>query len=182
LWHIGAGTEDVFLLPRSALRAGDRPVAWSAEGAARAVRQWWLDGAARMQLMLVLMRFGAFDLGDEEAQRRRLARLLESGVLAALRRPHEPLPQSASDPDDPHGGGGGGGGGTRPEEKTWVEVELVTTDGQPVANRRVRLELPDGSTVERTTDSQGLCRADGIDPGNCKVTLLDVDQVAWRPA
>jgi hypothetical protein len=180
LWHIGTGAEDYFLLPRGALRANDRPIEWSEDGAQRAVASWWLDGVARMQLLMILMRFGAFDLGDEAAQRRRLAQLLQSGVLVALRRAHDPLPQTESDDDDDDDHGGGTG--PRPPEKTWIEVELVTAAGQPFANRRVRLELPDGTTVERTTDAQGLCRADGIDPGTCKVTLLDVDKVAWRPA
>lgn len=179
LWHIGTGTEDWFLLPRGELREGDRPVAWSDEGAQRAVAAWWLDGFARMKLAMVLLRFGAFDLVDEAAQRRRLARLLVSGTLVALRRAHDPLPQTQTDDDDDDPVGPVR---PRPEEKTWIEVELVTPEGQPLANRRVRIELTDGSTVERTTDAQGLCRADGIDPGTCKVTLVDVDKVAWRPA
>lgn len=180
LWHIGTGTEDYFLLARGALREGDRPIEWTEDSAQRAVATWWLDGVARMQLFLILMNFGAFDLGDELAQRQRLARLLQSGVLVALRRPHDPLPQTESDDDDDDDNGGGGG--PRPQEKTWIEVELVSAAGLAFANRRVKIELPDGSSVERTTDAQGLCRADGIDPGTCKVTLLDIDKVAWRPA
>ncbi len=180
LWHIGTGTGDYFLLPRGSLRATDHPVEWTEDSAQRAVASWWLDGVARMQLLMVLMRFGAFDLGDEAAQRQRLARLLQSGVLVALRRPHDPLPQTESDDDDDDDHGGGNG--PRPQEKTWIEVQLLTDAGQAFANRRVKIELPDGTAVERTTDAQGLCRADGIDPGTCKVTLLDVDKVAWRPA
>lgn len=179
LWHIGTGTGDYFLLPRGALRATDHPIEWTDDSARRAVATWWLDGVARMQLLMILLRFGAFDLGDEAAQRRRLERLLLSGGLVALRRAHDPLPQTESDDDDDDHGGGTG---PRPEPKTWIEVELVTSAGQAFANRRVRIELPDGSAVERTTDAQGLCRVDGIDPGACRVTLLDVDRSAWRPA
>lgn len=178
VWRIARGTEDFTLLRRGDLRAGEAPVGWTEASARAAVRAWWLDGAARMQLTLLLLTLGAFDTGDEDAALRRLARLLESGVIVALRRPYEPLPQTASDPgDDPPPA-------PRPrpeEEKTWIEVQLLTPEGQPVANRRVRIELPDGSAVERTTDREGLCRADGIDPGTCKVTLVDVDKAAWRP-
>lgn len=178
VWRIAGGTEDLTLLRRGDLRAGETPIAWTDDAAPRAVARWWQDGAARLQLMLILMAHGAFETGDEDAARRRLARLIESGVLVVLRRPYEPLPQSESDdPDGPHVDPNR----PRPEQKTWIEVQLLTAEGQPVANRRVRIELPDGSSVERTTDREGLCRADGIDPGTCKVTLLDVDKAAWRP-
>lgn len=178
-WLIGRGTEDYLLVHPSDLRAGERPVQWSEGAAAQAIRTWWLDGAARLQLTLVLMSHGGFDLSDTEASLKKLARLLESGVLVAVRVPYQPLPQSQTDPNvDPP---------LPPPlpppepERTWIEVQLFTQDNQPVASRRVRIELPDGSLIERTTDAEGLCRADGIDPGTCKVTLLDLDQAAWRP-
>lgn len=178
VWRIARGTEDLTLLRSSDLRADEAPVSWGEGAAHRAVSAWWLDGGARLQLTMIAMAFGAFDLGDEAAVRARLARLIESGVVAVLRRPYEPLPQTERpDPNGPQPGGGG----ARPEEKTWIEVQLLTPEGQPVVNRRVRIELPDRSVIERTTDAQGLCRADGIDPGTCKVTLLDVDRAAWRP-
>lgn len=176
-WRIGRGTEDYFLIRRGDLRAGERPVEWGDGAAERALRRWWIDGDARLQLTLLLMSLGGFDPGDADASIKRLARLVDSGVVVALRVPYVPLPQTQTDPNvDPPPP-------PRPPEveKTWIEVQLFTPDNEPVAGRRVRIELPDGSVVERSTDASGLCRADGIDPGTCKVTLVDVDQAAWRP-
>jgi type VI secretion system secreted protein VgrG len=63
-----------------------------------------------------------------------------------------------------------------PEKKSWIEIELLDEEGEPVPGERYRITLPDGSTVEGTLDQNGFARVDGIDPGNCEVSFPDLDQ------
>jgi type VI secretion system secreted protein VgrG len=73
-----------------------------------------------------------------------------------------------------------------PEEKarktSWIEIELVDEDKQPVPGERYRIELADGSTAEGTLDEKGFARVEGIEPGSCKITFPNLDQDAWEKA
>lgn len=67
----------------------------------------------------------------------------------------------------------------------WVELELVGEDGTGLADHRYVLTLPDGSTREGKTDSDGLARIEGIaakDGDTCSLTFPDLDRAAWEPA
>jgi len=66
------------------------------------------------------------------------------------------------------------------QTKSWVEIELLDQEGQPVGSEPYRIELPDGSVSEGSTDDLGRARVDGIDPGNCKITFPSLDQSSWR--
>jgi len=69
------------------------------------------------------------------------------------------------------------------EEKTWIEIELVDEEGNPIAGERYQITLPDGTTVATgTTNSKGLARVSGIDPGTCKITFPNFDKDAWEKA
>jgi hypothetical protein len=61
-------------------------------------------------------------------------------------------------------------------QPTWVEIQLLDSEGKPVPNARYRLELPDGSVLEGQLDENGLAGVDGIDPGNCDLTFPDFGQ------
>lgn len=67
------------------------------------------------------------------------------------------------------------------ETTSWVEIELVDEDGNPVAGENYLLELPDGSVKEGVLDSNGQVRVDGIDPGTCKISFPNMDANEWRP-
>ena len=64
--------------------------------------------------------------------------------------------------------------------KTWIEVELLDSDGQPVPNEPYRVHLPDGSTQEGSTDGQGIARLSGIDPGTCQISFPALDGGGWK--
>lgn len=68
-----------------------------------------------------------------------------------------------------------------PEEKHWLEIELVDDDGKPVANELYFVELPDGSTLSGTTDANGRARVEGIDPGSAQVSFPNLDKKAYEP-
>jgi len=66
------------------------------------------------------------------------------------------------------------------EKKSWVEIELVDEEGNPVPGEKYRIELPDGKIAEGTLDEKGFARVSGIDPGTCKVTFPRLDKDAWE--
>jgi len=66
------------------------------------------------------------------------------------------------------------------EEKSWIEIELVDENDQPVAGETYQIELPDGSIATGRTDEKGLARVSGIDPGTCKITFTNLDKDAWE--
>jgi len=66
------------------------------------------------------------------------------------------------------------------EKKSWIEIELLDEDDQPVAGERYQIRLPDGTTVAGTTDSKGLARITRIEPGTCQITFPDLDKDAWE--
>ena len=68
------------------------------------------------------------------------------------------------------------------DKKSWIEIELVDTFGQPAPGEAYRVMLPDGSTIaEGNLDEKGRARVDHIDPGTCKVTFPRLDKAAWKP-
>jgi uncharacterized Zn-binding protein involved in type VI secretion len=66
--------------------------------------------------------------------------------------------------------------------KAWIEVEVIDLNGAPLPYRHVT--VTDAGGTERTTfsDAKGMIRIDGITPGDCKITLPDLDQSSWKPA
>jgi len=68
-----------------------------------------------------------------------------------------------------------------PAKKSWIEIELVDDENEPVPGERYRITLPDGETAaEGTLDDKGFARVEGIDPGTCKVTFPELDKDAWN--
>lgn len=68
-------------------------------------------------------------------------------------------------------------------KKSWIEIELVDEQQQPVPGEKYRVTLPDGRTVaEGTLDEKGFARLEGIDPGTCKITFPELDREAWKRA
>jgi hypothetical protein len=65
------------------------------------------------------------------------------------------------------------------EEKSWIGIELVDEDDNPIASERNRIALPDGETIDGgTTDSNGVARGRGIDPGTCQITFPNLNKDA----
>lgn len=66
--------------------------------------------------------------------------------------------------------------------KTWVEIELVDDAQKPVAHRRYRVKVPEGTVYEGSLDAQGRARISGIDPGSCEITFPEIDAREWASA
>lgn len=62
----------------------------------------------------------------------------------------------------------------------WIEVVIEDEAGEPLANVRYVLTLPDGSRREGRTNRQGLLRYDRIASGTCTLSLPDHDAELWE--
>ncbi len=73
-----------------------------------------------------------------------------------------------------------------PEDKekktTWIEIELVDRDGNPIPSEPYRIEDPEGRIVDGTLDEKGFAHRDWIVPGTCKISFPRLDQDAWAKA
>jgi type VI secretion system secreted protein VgrG len=67
------------------------------------------------------------------------------------------------------------------QEKTWIEIELVDAQKNPVAGEKYKITLPDGTAAEGTLDEKGLARVEEIEPGTCQITFPNLDKDAWKP-
>ncbi len=69
------------------------------------------------------------------------------------------------------------------KKRSWIEIELVDEEGDPVPGEKYRITLSDGQTqAEGALDEKGFARLEGIEPGTCRVTFPDLDQEAWKKA
>ncbi|MEY2429493.1 MAG: hypothetical protein QOJ40_2378 [Verrucomicrobiota bacterium] len=69
------------------------------------------------------------------------------------------------------------------KKKSWIEIEMVDEDKQPIPGVNYKITLPDGETVaEGTLDEKGFARVEGFEPGTCKVSFPGLDQDAWEKA
>jgi hypothetical protein len=53
--------------------------------------------------------------------------------------------------------------------KTWIELELLDMDGNPVPGEAYWIKLPDGTVREGALDQQGRAYFDNLDPGEAEI-------------
>ena len=66
------------------------------------------------------------------------------------------------------------------EEKSWIEIELVDEEDNPVPGEKYRVTLPNGKVAQGTLDNKGFAHIGGIDPGTCQITFPNLDKDAWE--
>lgn len=66
------------------------------------------------------------------------------------------------------------------EEKTWIEIEMVDEEDEPVPSEKYKITLPDDTVAEGTLDGNGFARIEGVEPGTCKVTFPKLDGESWE--
>lgn len=187
-WRVDDAHENIWLARRSPWGDVDTGNAGaetlSAAAAVACLRAWfpagWIgNGALLAEICLALE--GVFPGGcapDGDWLHGTVRRALLDGRLIAFRMPFPaPVEGFAKEEEEPP---------APPrevrEEKTWIEIVLVD-DGdppQPMAFKRYRIELPDGSVREGMLDQHGAAQLEGIDPGECLVSFPDFDSRDWR--
>ena len=66
---------------------------------------------------------------------------------------------------------------------SWVRIELLDDDDEPVAGAAYRVEASDGEVFEGRTGADGGATISGMKPGGpVKVTFPDYDQSYWTKA
>jgi len=63
------------------------------------------------------------------------------------------------------------------EFKDWFEISLVDEKGNPRADEKYVLHLPDGSNREATLDSKGYAREENIPPGAIDIEFPNIDDI-----
>jgi len=65
--------------------------------------------------------------------------------------------------------------------RSWIEIQLIGEDDQPIPGEQYAIEVPGGKVVSGTLNAEGLARLDGIPGGICKVSFPNLDKDAWTP-
>ena len=104
----------------------------------------------------------------DQADPGKMSKLKAKGGPEAEKYQTEPVPFKESDnPDDD-------------EELSWIEIELVGEDDEPIPGEKYKVTLPDGKVAEGTLDQNGFKRLERIPPGNCQITFPKLDKDAWE--
>ncbi|MDX2132073.1 MAG: hypothetical protein SFY69_08475 [Planctomycetota bacterium] len=81
--------------------------------------------------------------------------------------PVRPVPPEEAAPDEP---------------LTWIEIELVDEDDNPVPGESYRVTTSDNKVATGTLNEKGFARIEYVKPGTCTVTFPRLDQDAWERA
>jgi hypothetical protein len=130
--------------------------------------------AAPAELLALRRRFGHGYRTSLEESLRQFRFALDSGRLS-LTRCRMPG-QQRSVGAGPEADAGEQAGRSAPVRaiKTWIEIELIDENENPVPGALYKIELPDGRLVKGRLDSFGLTRYSNIDPGNCLVSFPEI--------
>jgi hypothetical protein len=66
------------------------------------------------------------------------------------------------------------------ENLSWIEIEMVDEEDEPVPSEKYKIILPDDSVSQGTLDEKGFARVEGFEKGTCKVCFPDLDAEAWE--
>ena len=69
-----------------------------------------------------------------------------------------------------------------PADATWIEVQLVDMDQNPMPGEKYRIKLPDSSLMEGVLDKDGKVRFNNIVAGQADITFPEIDKNEWDAA
>lgn len=73
---------------------------------------------------------------------------------------------------------GGGAAAKAPRERTWIEVELLDAEDNPIPYERYWIKLPDGTVRQGRLDAEGRVYVGNLDDGQCEIRWPDLDAAA----
>ncbi len=65
--------------------------------------------------------------------------------------------------------------------RSWIAIQLIGEDDEPIPNERYAVMLAGGTIVSGTLDAEGMARVENIPSGVCGVSFPDLDKDAWTP-
>jgi len=75
------------------------------------------------------------------------------------------------------------GGAHQSCEYTWIEIELVDRDGDPVPYEPYKITLPDNKVVRGRLDENGFARVGGLHvSGTCQISFTEIHRECWARA
>lgn len=72
-----------------------------------------------------------------------------------------------------------GANGDKLRLRTWIAIELIGEDKQPIPGATYAVTLPGGTVKEGKLDSKGSVELLEVPPGVCKVSFPELDKEAW---
>ncbi len=191
-WRLQDFSETWLVSPRSSVSQEEQGAYLSAQ-----IDRWLADPSSQQVLKEIYASLrGHTEAEGKVSQQNEAAQLLKTGLLDAFRRgefvvyrmPHLSVFPAMTIPA--HAATGAAVKEPPPKEKppvatsdkTWVEIELVDQDGEPVPSVRFELELADGTKRTGSLDSDGRARLKDLDPGSFKVSFPDFDASEWDTA
>ncbi len=66
------------------------------------------------------------------------------------------------------------------QQASWIEIELVGEDDQPIPGEKYKIILPDDTVAQGTLDQHGWARVEGFEAGECQVSFPNLDKDAWE--
>ena len=63
--------------------------------------------------------------------------------------------------------------------RTWIAIELIGEDGQPIPGAAYEVTLPGGTVEKGKLDAKGSIEFLEVPPGVCKVSFPELDREAW---
>jgi hypothetical protein len=75
-------------------------------------------------------------------------------------------------------GAGPGTGGTKEPALTWIEIQILDEDGQPLLGETYEFKKTDGALAKGSTSGAAL-RGEQIPPGKCTLKLPDLHKNGW---
>ncbi len=114
---------------------------------------------------------------DAEEVLERFSLLLVSGKVSVLRA-LEPLGGGSAGEDSQKQTGQAAKGPT-PAKKSWIEIRLVDSEGNPIPGEKYSIKLPDGSLEDGNLDSYGHAEYYEINPGTCVVGFPGLEDDEW---
>lgn len=188
-WRIRGSSREVILVRSADATDEERASAISGSIAARLLSGWIQPGTSANARSTLLQVWNALQGEPSRTQRvdgtwlqERVADALRSGRLLAIT--IESPASSSSDsgdvdvviesrePEEP----------PAPAIKTWIEIRLKDTAGNPVANEPYTIKLPSGVTRTGTLNFDGSSLIQDIDPGTCEVSFPGIDGREWERA
>ena len=82
---------------------------------------------------------------------------------------------------DQKSGGKPGSASKSCAKKTWIKIQLVGEDDEPIPGEKYKIVLPDGTVKQGSLDIEGSAGFEGLDEGQCEITFPDLDKDAWEP-
>jgi hypothetical protein len=104
---------------------------------------------------------------------------VEDGTLVLLRIVPPPAQRSAPAPA-PEAPPPPPAPARKPVKDGWIEFEVLDEEGRPRGGDTYKLELPDGRVLSGKVAANGIISVHGIDPGDAKLTLTEIDSETWE--